>query len=610
MKTSWFGALPAPGGARFRLWAPAAGTASVILHDGRAAGTHTLGRDSEGVFDRIVDGATAGDRYAYIVDGGKRRPDPASRYQPDGVHGPSQIVDPDAFAWTDRAWRGRRASDLVVYELHVGTFSPEGTFAGAARRLPRLRDLGVTAVELMPVAAAAGSRNWGYDGVSLYAPSAAYGTPDDLRRFVDQAHHFGLAVLLDVVYNHVGPEGAYVAEIHPDYLTDRHQTPWGHAINLDGPGSEMVRRFIIENAVHWIHEYHVDGLRLDATHALIDEGPSHIVRDIARAAHAAAGREIVVHAEDHRNMASMLEEAAAGGWAIDGVWADDFHHVMRRLLAGDSHGYYGDFEGTTEELARTIRQGWLYTGQPSRRLGTPRGTDASRVPMYRFVVCLQNHDQIGNRAHGDRLHHAVAPESWRAASAVLLTAPMTPLIFMGQEWATSSPFQYFTDLDPALGTQVTEGRRKEFADFPEFSSDQARARIPDPQAASTYEASRLRWDERDEPDHAAVLRLYQALLALRLEHRAFGASEETSGEADALDADTIAIGRRDDRSEFLVIARLRGAGTATAPGAWEAVLTTEDGLFVKEPLPIAIDQQSDRVLVQFARPGAVILRKR
>ncbi len=427
-------------------------------------------------------------------------------------------------------------------------------------------------------------------------------------------------MLLDVVYNHLGPEGAYLRGINPEYLTTRHRTPWGHAVNLDGPGSVAVRRFIIGNAVHWIREYHADGLRLDATHALIDEGPSHIVRDIVAAARdAAADREIVVHAEDHRNLAVMIEEMETEGWGLDAVWADDFHHVMRRLLAGDSRGYYGDFTGSVQELVATIQQGWLYTGQPSRHMGGPRGTDASQLPMYRFIVCLQNHDQIGNRATGDRLSQAISPAAWRAASAVLLTVPMTPLLFMGQEWSASSPFQYFTDLEPGLGRLVTEGRRSEFADFPEFSD--ARERIPDPQALSTYEASRLRWSERAEPDHAAVLRLYDALLALRRRHRALAASEATQGEAEAIDADTIAIFRRDEDDVFLVIARLRGAGRADVGamalaadlgtrGAWEVVLTTEDALFAIDPVPVTVDRQPEGPLVGFARPGAVILRKR
>jgi maltooligosyltrehalose trehalohydrolase len=424
-KQQMFGATPAPGGVRFRVWAPAAAGMTLVIHDGAAAGTYPLPYCESGQFARIVDGAAAGDRYTYRIDNGVERPDPASRFQPDGVHGPSQVIDPEAFEWSDGHWGGRGARDLIVYELHVGTFSPEGTFAGAAARLEQLRDLGVTAVELMPVADFPGGRNWGYDGTCLYAPSRAYGHPDDLRRLVDRAHHLGLSVVLDVVYNHLGPEGAYLPQFQPLYFTDRHSTPWGNALNLDGPGSEMVRRFLTDNARYWIREFHLDGLRLDATHALIEDDTGAIVRDIVKAARDASTRPIFIHAEDHRNLAAMVEDPAVGGWGLDGVWADDFHHVMRRLLAGDEHGYFTDFQGTTEELARTIRQGWLFTGQKSQHQRMERGTDASRVPMHRFVVCLQNHDQIGNRAMGDRLHQSIAPEAWRAASAVLLTAPMT-----------------------------------------------------------------------------------------------------------------------------------------------------------------------------------------
>ena len=392
MSTSWFGALPFAGGVRFRLWTPGAARVSVVLQGGRAAGVHIMGRGDDGVYDRIVDGAAAGDRYSYIIDGGDARPDPASRFQPDGVHGPSQIVDPRSFTWTDGAWRGRAAWDLVIYELHVGAFSPDGSFAGTARCLPRLRDLGVTAIELMPVAAAAGSRNWGYDGVSLYAPSAAYGAPDDLRRLIDEAHRLGLAVILDVVYNHLGPEGAYLRDVNPEYLTDRHVTPWGRAVNL---GSEMVRRFIVGNAVHWICEYHADGLRLDATHALIDEVTPNIVSDIAAAAHAAATRTIVVHAEDHRNQATMIEDQASGGWGLDGVWADDFHHIMRRLLAGDSHGYYAEYERIHTRACRDDQAGLALHGTAL----PPPGNGARQRPVAGADVPLR---RVPSKPRSDR----------------------------------------------------------------------------------------------------------------------------------------------------------------------------------------------------------------
>ena len=610
------GALPVSGGTRFRTLAAADADVTLVLHDGAAAGPHSMPRDEHGVCDLIVRRAAPGDRYSYRIGSGDDRPDPASRYQPDGVHGPSQVIDPAAFAWSDSGWGGRTVRDLVVYELHVGTFSPEGTFAGATARLEVLRDLGITAVQLMPVADFPGARNWGYDGVSLYAPSRAYGHPDDLRRLVDRAHHLGLSVMLDVVYNHLGPEGAYLPEFYPPYFTDRHETPWGRAVNLDGSEGSMVRRFIIENARYWIREYHVDGLRLDATHALIEQDNGSIIRDIVQAARAESPRPVFLHAEDHRNLAGMVED---GGWGLDGVWADDFHHVMRRLLAGDQHGYYEDFQGTTGELARTISTGWLFTGQESIHQRANRGTDASHVPMYKFVVCLQNHDQIGNRAMGDRLHHAIPPEAWRAASTVLLTAPMTPLLFMGQEWAATTPFQYFTDVEPALGELVTEGRRREFAEFPEFSDAEARTRIPDPQSPDTFAASRLNWQERTQGPHAAVHDLYRALLALRLDHPALGASTETAGDAEAPDEGSIVIRRAEFGQVFWIAARLKGAGPVDlaplveargeADGGWTVVLSTEEPLYAPDPAPPQIDWDSRGPVVHFRRPGAVIFQK-
>jgi maltooligosyltrehalose trehalohydrolase len=615
-----FGAVPCERGVRFRVPATDVRELTLVLHGGRAAGRYPLrDREPDGTFDVVIEGAAPGDRYAFSLDGGPLRPDPASRFQPDGVHGPSEIVDPAAFGWTDGNWSGVSARDLILYELHVGAFSPEGTFAGARARLPLLRDLGVTAVELMPVADFPGARNWGYDGVCLFAPSRAYGRPDDLRALVDAAHALGLAVILDVVYNHLGPEGAYLPAFVPRYLTERHHTPWGAAVNTDGRGCEIVREFILANAVHWIREYHADGLRLDATHALVDDSGLHIVKEIAAAVRTArtpatpkppgeGGTHI--HAEDHRNLAAMLEDVSADGWGLDAVWADDFHHVVRRRVAGDEHGYYADFEGTAEELARTIRQGWLFTGQHSRHMEKPRGTDPSNVPMQRFVVCLQNHDQIGNRAAGDRLHDRIDAASWRAASVLLLTAPMTPLVFMGQEWAASTPFQFFTDFEPGLGAAVTEGRRQEFAAFPEFSDPEARQRIPDPQAASTLEASRLRWEERERDGHREVLALYRAVIALRRRHSALGGSPACAGEAASPGDDSIVVCRRGERETFWVIARLTRAGTVdtAVPDGARVVLTTEDDGFAADPQPPAIEWRPDGARVTFHRAGAVIMR--
>jgi maltooligosyltrehalose trehalohydrolase len=606
------GALPHAGGVWFRVWAPGASSVELRLRrDALPAGSYQLPAPGSrlpapGVWETFVAEARPGDRYAYSIDGKDPLPDPASRFQPDGVHGWSEIVDPGRFTWTDASWRGLDPRRAVIYELHVGTFTPEGTFAGAAGRLPYLRDLGVTAIELMPLADFAGRRNWGYDGVSLFAPSRAYGRPDDLRAFVNAAHALGLAVLIDVVYNHLGPEGAYLPAFSPQFLTDAHQTPWGHAVNLDKDGSSQVRALLIDNALHWTREYHADGLRLDATHALIDSSPRPFVAALADIVHDADDRRRLVYAEDSRNLAVMVEDPARGGWGLEGVWADDFHHVIRRLLGGDEHGYYVDYHGTASELATTLRNGWLFTGQVSRHASAPRGTSASSVEMCKAVICVQNHDQVGNRALGDRLHHQADPAAWRAAVTVLLTAPMTPLLFMGQEWSASTPFQFFTDFEPELGRKVVEGRRDEFRAFPEFSSSEAASRIPDPQAESTFRASRLKWDEVTRPGHARVLALHRALLRLRMEHEALLASDERTCEAAPLDDDSVSFKRG---SDFVVVARLRGGGRVNvehlAGGRWEPVLTTEDDRFAPDARPPRVESTA----IEFARPGAIVFRR-
>jgi maltooligosyltrehalose trehalohydrolase len=598
-------------GVRFYVPAPAARDLQLRLLTG-ATGTYRLSPLAAGTQSCFVPGASAGDRYVYSIDGSDPRPDPASRFQPDGVHGSSEIIDPKAFRWQHQRWTVRPQRELTLYELHVGAFTQEGTFAAAQQRLGRLHELGITAIELMPVAEFAGTRNWGYDGVCPYAPSRNYGRPDDFRGFVDAAHGLGIAVILDVVYNHLGPEGAYLPQFYPAYLTDRHNTPWGRGVNLDGPGSDTVRRFIVDNAVSWITEYRLDGLRLDATHALADTGPTHIAAEITTAVRAAAEWPVAIHAEDHRNLAVMIDAPEAGGWALDGVWADDLHHVLRRRLAGDRHGYYRDYTGSLDELSRTLRQGWLFTGQHSEHLKRPRGTDPSHLPMHRFIVCLQNHDQIGNRATGDRLNQTIDASAWRAASTLLLTSPMTALLFMGQEWAASSPFQYFTDLEPGLGALVTEGRRREFAYFPEFADPAARLRIPDPQDPATFERSKLDWSERERPPHAQSLALYAELLRLRNTHRALGAAEETSIETTAIGDGTLVMRRHAGGERFLVVVRLEGAGTSGIPHddavGPTVVLSTEESRYATDPKPIEISVDGRQATVTFRRPGAVIVK--
>jgi maltooligosyltrehalose trehalohydrolase len=607
-----FGAIPESGGVRFRVFATAAREVQLHLLTGGSAGTYPSAPDAEGIAELFVRGAGAGDRYVYTLDGSPPRPDPASRFQPEGVHGPSAIVDPNRYRWRHPEWRARRPHEHVIYELHVGAFTGSGTFAAACERFTALRDLGVTAIELMPVADFAGSRNWGYDVACLFAPSRAYGEPDDLRALVDCAHGLGLAVIVDVVYNHLGPEGAYISQFHPGYMTGRHTTPWGDAVNLDGPGSGLVRSFIVDNALYWIREYKIDGLRLDATHAFFDASPRHMVAELADAVRGSVERPVAMYAEDHRNLATLVEPRERGGWGLDGVWADDFHHIVRRHLAGDVHGYFEDFEGSGEELALAIRQGWMFTGQRSRHRKACRGTDASDVPMHRFVVCLQNHDQVGNRATGDRLHHTIDPSAWRAASVVLLTAPMTPLLFMGQEWAASSPFRYFTDLEPGLGRLVTEGRRHEFRHFPEFADPERRRAIPDPQAQSTFESSRLDWQERGHGVHARTLALYVELLRLRHAHAALAADTAVAGDAAALDRNTLFVRRVRGDDDFSVVARLSGEGVAGIDtgrrGEPQVVLSTEDARFAPDPVPLSIDVRTGRATIRFQRPGAVILK--
>jgi maltooligosyltrehalose trehalohydrolase len=425
---------------------------------------------------------------------------------------------------------------------------------------------------------------------------------------------------MDAVYNHFGPSGNYTGAFSPHYLSDRHKNPWGDCVNLDGTGSAMVREFFIENAMHWVHEYHVDGLRLDATHALIDDSPRHFLAELADRVRATVpDRRVLIHAEDHRNLHTMIRPGWAGGWDLDGVWADDFHHQVRRHLAGDNEGYYRDYTGSIGHIAETLNQGWFYCGQHSVHLDEPRGTDPVGIEPHKFVTCLQNHDQVGNRAFGERLHHQIDHAAYRAATALWLCAPQTPLLFMGQEWAASAPFLFFTDHEEDLGVLITEGRRREFRHFLAFVDPDVRERIPDPQARSTFEASRLDWSERDREPYASILRLYQALLDLRRTEPALRPGGYAPYEAVALDEGALAL-RRNAASgaSLLATVRIGGAGAVdlhTWPGArpgagrrWEPILTTEDAPFAPDPRPIHLDLNGPTPMIDFARPSAVFFR--
>jgi maltooligosyltrehalose trehalohydrolase len=513
-----FGAEVCDGGVRFRLWAPAARRVELLLadHGERACDMRACG---SGWFELLSEVARAGSRYRYRIDGGLVVPDPASRFNPEDVPGPSMVIDPRGFAWTDAAWRAPPWHAAVVYELHTGTFSPQGTFAGIESRLDHLVELGITALELMPVADFPGHYGWGYDGVLPFAPDSAYGTPEMLKAFINSAHRRGLAVMLDVVYNHFGPEGNYLYAYAPQFFTQRHHTPWGSAINFDGPESRTVRDFFIHNACYWLEEYHFDGLRLDAVHAICDDTRPDVLTEIARTLRAGPGRErpLYLVLENVRNQARYLATAGQPEH-YDAQWNDDEHHCLHVILTGETDGYYGDYAAAPRAmLARCLAEGFAYQGEISHyRKDRPRGEPSAFLPPTAFVPFLQNHDQIGNRALGERLCHLVKDAvALRAALAILLLAPSPPLIFMGEEWAAGEPFAYFCDFGPELAAKVREGRQREFARFARFGDDSRGCEAPDPCARRTFESARLRWAASGEPGHAEWLQLYRRLLALR-----------------------------------------------------------------------------------------------
>jgi maltooligosyltrehalose trehalohydrolase len=510
------GAELVEGGVRYRTWCKHDRADVLILDENRdTIRVVRLTLEADGYFSAIDPQGAAGDLYQYRFGDSQGWPDPASRFQPQGVPGPSMVVDGSTYDWNDQAWSAPPYSDLIIYELHVGTFTAEGTFRSAINRLEHLVALRVTAIELMPLADFPGERNWGYDGVMLYAPARCYGEPDDLRALVDAAHALGLAVILDVVYNHLGPDGNYTGVYHDHYTDEKLHTPWGAALNY---AEAPVRAFFLENATYWMREFHIDGFRLDATHEIVDTSPRHILAEIADAVHALGG---FVIAEDERNEPRLLRPAAEGGLGLDGAWSDDFHHVVRVMLTKQREGYYANYEGSPTELAQTLAHGWLFRGQKQSTTGKTRGGDPTELAPPQFVYCISNHDQVGNRAFGERLGHVTSPEQYRAASALLCLVPQTPMIFMGQEWSASTPFQFFTDHNPELGKLVTQGRRKEFRNFAAFSDPEVLKTIPDPQADTTFTNSKLHWEELRELPHAGVLLLYREFLELRQTRPAF-----------------------------------------------------------------------------------------
>ena len=544
------------GGVHFRVWAPRRKRVRVALGSspGQLAGELDLAAEPGGYFSLLAGDAGVGTRYAFRLDDEATLfPDPATRFQPDGVHAPSQVVDPGAFEWHDRQWSGPTMHGQVLYELHIGTFTPEGNWAAAAREIPRLKEVGVTLIEVMPVAEFPGEFGWGYDGVDWFAPTRLYGQPDDFRHFVDEAHRVGLGVILDVVYNHFGPTGNYLGQYSADYLSAKHHTDWGDAVNFDGENSGPVREFVIANAGYWIDEYHVDGLRLDAVHAIVDDSADHILAALTRRVREVAPRRTtLVYAENEDQHCEVIRPAAQQGYDLDGGWNDDFHHSARVAATGQAEYYYADYHGTPQELISAVKWGYLYQGQWNARRKSRRGSPGLDIEAARFVTFLQNHDQVSNSPQGQRLHELTSPGRHRALTALWALAPGTPLLFQGQEFSASSPFHFFADHEPDLSKLVREGRHGFMRMFARRAGTDA-AHPADPSDPATFAASKLDLSERER--HASAYALHCDLFRLRREDEVFRAqrSDRIHGSVIAAEAFLLRYLGEDGDDRLLVV---------------------------------------------------------
>jgi len=636
-----FGAFPSANGVHFSVWSPAAASLHVALFDkaGKETSKHALTKDSNGVWQGDVKEASTGSLYKYYIGDNGPFPDPASRFQPDGVHGPSEVIDSSAYKWTDSAWKGIDSLDkLTIYELHVGTFTKEGTYKALQEKLPYLKQLGVNTLEILPLADFPGRWNWGYDGVALYAPTRAYGRPDELRELINAAHNQGLAVLIDLVYNHLGPDGNYLNCYNHRYFTKKYDTPWGAALNYDPStkvhhqeGAEetqkqndvskedsaadahdapQVRKFVVENGLYFIRDFHFDGARLDATHAIIDYSTPHVLQELVKTTKQAVNRPIYFFAEDDRNEAELISKENG----LDGLWADDFHHQVRVHTNGDNESYFANFTGSIEDLAATLHKGWFFTGQVAPASGEKRGTDPSKLDKHSHsCYCIQNHDQIGNRALGERLHHQIPLDSYKAASALLLLSPAVPMLFQGQEWATTSLFQFFTDHNADLGKLVTEGRRKEFGKFKAFNDPAVREKIPDPQAESTFNNSKINWGEKDSGDHKSVLALYSDVLKLRAAEPALHTAKRTDLQVFPVSDKVLAFTRKQNSSTFLSVFQFKKGESSVDLSAlggfskFSVVLNSQDEKYKTSdsqvPAPVL-----EGTKLHFKGPAAVVLK--
>jgi len=576
--------LSQPEGVHFRVWAPRARRVDVMLESDAAA--VSLEPESDGYHGGFVRAASVGARYRFCLDGGDPLPDPASRFQPEGPHGPSCVVDASTFRWTDANWRGVRLAGQVIYEMHIGTFTSEGTWQAAARELPELARVGISVIELMPVADFPGRFGWGYDGVDLFAPTRLYGQPDDFRRFVDRAHALGLGVILDVVYNHLGPDGNYLKQFSEHYFTDRYANEWGEEINFDGEQSGPVREFFLANAAYWIDEYHLDGLRLDATQQIYDASPEHILAALSRRVRAAAGgRATLLIAENEPQDTRLVRPLEAGGYGLDALWNDDFHHTAVVALTGINAAYYSDYLGRPQEFVSAMKWGYLYQGQRYRWQKKRRGTPAFGLSPATFVTFIQNHDQIANSARGHRRHLLTSPGHYRALTALMLLGPGTPMLFQGQEFGASAPFLYFADHKPELARQVRRGRADFLRQFPALAAPEMQAELPDPADITTFEKSKLDLSERERNAEAYALHL--DLLTIRREDPVFAAQRPggLDGAVLALEAFVIRYfsGEQHDRLLLVNLGRELAVDPAPEPllappagGRWKVQWSSED----------------------------------
>jgi maltooligosyltrehalose trehalohydrolase len=572
------GATVHDGGVTFRVWAPSHTAVRVATGDGTTTRYVTLEpeADAPGFFSGRDDHGRHGDVY-WIQLEHQLAPDPASRFQPRGVDGPSQVVDPASFPWKASGWTRPALRGRVIYELHAGTFTPEGTFLAAAQKLDALVDLGVNTIELMPIGDFPGERGWGYDGVMLFAPARCYGTPHELRALIDAAHARGLAVVIDVVYNHLGPSGNVLPLFSNHYFHARRETLWGTSLNFDEEHSAPVREFFLQNACMWFDEYRVDGLRLDAVHAIADRSTPHLVSELAAAAHE---RGAFVVAEDDRNDAQIICPPDAGGWGVDGMWSDDFHHTMRVAVTRERHAHFAGYSGAIDEWVETLREGWFYRGQFFSSWKRARGTPCGHIPPERFVVCTSNHDQVGNRPLGERLSMLVTPEVYRAVSMLGCLLPYTPLLFMGQEWGAQTAFPYFSHLPGEIGESMVGHRIKEFRHYGAVYPDDVLARMPDPQAESTFLAAKLDWNEREQPIHRGVLALYRTCLRLRAREPIFQSASRDKWAVEKVGADVVAITWRDAAREWRLLMSVGAASLQAAPAEhWTLVCSSNDPEF-------------------------------